>query len=189
MSRLKVAAAQIECRPGDVPVNLAGHLAMIEQARGLGVDLLEFPELSLTDYLTAPDCGTLAFDRDATILSRLAVAAGTIAVSVGFVERGTEGRYFNAQALLAGGEVVGVHRKINLPGYGRLREDKVYAAGEDLALTPLAGGWRAAVLICADSWNSALPWLAALAGANLLLLPVASSRNAVGDDFDNPRGW
>jgi predicted amidohydrolase len=189
MSRLKVAAVQIECLPGDIPANLAAHLVMIEQARGLGVDLLVFPELSLTDYLAAPDCAALALGRDASVLSELAAAAGAMAVSVGFIERGTEGRYFNVQALLAGGEVTGIHRKLNLPGYGRLREDKVYAAGEDLALTPLARGWQAATLICADSWNPALPWLAALAGANLLILPVASSRDAVDGGFDNLRGW
>lgn len=189
MSRLKVAAAQIECRPGDVPANLAAHLTMIEQARRLGVDLLVFPELSLTDYLSAPDCAALALDRDAPALFDLARAAGSMAVSVGFIERGIEGRYFNAQALLAGGEVASVHRKLNLPGYGQLREDRVYVAGETLALSLLANGWRAATLVCADSWNPALPWLAALAGANLLILPVASSRDAVDGGFDNPRGW
>jgi predicted amidohydrolase len=189
MSRLNVAAAQIECRPGDVPANLSVHLAMVERARRLGVDLLVFPELSLTDYLAAPDCAALALDRDAPTLSELARSAGMMAVSVGFIERGADGRYFNAQALLTDGEVASVHRKLNLPGYGQLREDKVYAAGETLALSPLADGWQAVTLVCADSWNPALPWLAALAGANLLILPAASSRDAVDGDFDNPRGW
>lgn len=189
MSRLRLGAAQIECRPGDLSANLASHLAMIERARRESVDLLVFPELSLTDYLSDPDCAALGLARDAAQLTVLASAAAPMAVSVGFIERGPDGEHFNAQALLVAGGVAVVHRKLNLPGYGRLREDKVYARGEALALAPLAGGWRAATLICADSWNPAWPWLAALAGANLLILPTASAREAVGGGFDNARGW
>ena len=199
MSRLTVAAAQIACRPGDMQANLARHLDAIETAQLRGVDLLVFPELSLPDYLAAPDCAVLALGRDEALLRLLAGVAGSMAVSVGFIERDEAGRFFNAQALLRHGKVMAVHRKLNLPGYGALREDAVYAAGEALGLAPLgedgaegdpAGdSWQAATLICADSWNPALPWLAALAGATLLILPVASSRDAVDGGFDNPRGW
>ena len=50
-------------------------------------------------------------------------------------------------------------------------------------------GWKAATLICADTWNPALPWLAALQHADILIVPVASSVDAVGGEFDNPGGW
>ena len=86
MSRLKVAAAQIECRPGDIPANLALHLVTIREARDQGVDLLVFPELSLTDYLTAPDLLALARPSTAPELMQLADAAGPVAVGVGFIE-------------------------------------------------------------------------------------------------------
>lgn len=188
MSYLTVAAAQIACHSGDVQANLAGHLAMIEMARSRGVDLLVFPELSLTDYLPAPDCAALAIGRDDALLATLARAAGTMAVSVGFIERDEAGHFFNAQALLQG-ENLAVHRKLNLPGYGALREDRVYVPGEALTLASLGECWQVATLICADSWNPALPWLTGLAGANLLILPVASARGAVDGGFDNPRGW
>ena len=62
---MRVAAAQIECRPGDIPANLALHLAALDSARNRGVDLLVFPELSLTDYLSEPDTATLARASDA----------------------------------------------------------------------------------------------------------------------------
>ena len=34
-----------------------------------------------------------------------------------------------------------------------------------------------------------LPWLTALRGADLLVVPAASSLDAVGHGFDNPAGW
>jgi predicted amidohydrolase len=189
MSSLKVAVAQIRCEPADLPANLAAHLDAIAGARGEGAELLLFPELSLTDYLAAPDCEALALTPDADPLMRLAGAAAGITVSAGFVERDEQGRFFNSQGLFRDGELLAIHRKLNLPGYGALREDRVYARGRTLSAIELAPGWRAATLICADAWNPALPWLAALGGANLLLLPAASARDAVGDGFDNPRGW
>jgi len=70
-----------------------------------------------------------------------------------------------------------------------LREPDVYSPGQELASIELPGSWRVSTLICADAWNPALPWLAALANSELLILPAASSRGAVGDDFDNPQGW
>lgn len=189
MSSLKVAVAQIRCEPGDVPANLAMHLSMIAAAHEAGVELLLFPELSLTDYLSAPDCEALALEQDSQALLGLAEAARGITISAGFIERGRDGRFFNAQGLFRDGKVVAIHRKLNLPCYGALREDRVYARGHTLAPAMLECGWRAATLICADAWNPALPWLAALSGINLLLLPAASALGAVGDGFDNPSGW
>jgi predicted amidohydrolase len=189
MSRLKVAAAQIECRPGDVSANLGLHLAALDEARGLGVDVLVFPELSLTDYLTAPDAPTLARAASAAELQRLAKAAGPMIVAVGFIEEAGGARFYNAQAILGGGRVLHVHRKINLATYGRLEEGRHYAPGCRLDVFPVKHPWTAAALVCADTWNPALPWLAALHGASLLLVPVASSVDAVAKDFDNRAGW
>lgn len=189
MPSLKVAVAQICCEPGDVAANLATHLFAIAEARDGGVEMLLFPELSLTDYLASPDCGTLALRQDSGQLLRLAEAAREITVSAGFIERGPDGRFFNAQGLFRDGKVLAVHRKLNLPGYGTLREDRVYAPGKALAPAGIGRGWRAATLICADGWNPALPWLAALSGIELLLLPAASALGAVGGGFDNPSGW
>ena len=186
--RIKVAVAQISSAPGFVEANVAHHLGAIAEARRDGADLLLFPELSLTGYLGAPDVDRLALDRDAAQIRRIAEAAGPMAVSLGFIERGPGGRAFNSQILLCP-DRVDVHRKINLPGYGNLREDRYFAAGDSLDPVVIGGGWRVATTICADAWNPALPWIAALRGADILLVPSASARGAVGEDFDNPRGW
>lgn len=189
MPSLTVAVAQIECVAGNLAANLEMHLDAAEQAKALGVDLLLFPELSLTDYLSAPDCNALAMTPGHAILERLAAASAGTILSAGFIERGPEGQFFNSQGLFRNGQLLAVHRKLNLPGYGALREDQVYTPGAALAPVALDQGWRAATLICADCWNPALPWLAALSGANLLLAPSASALAAIGEGFDNPHGW
>lgn len=185
---VRVAAAQIACRPGDIAANLALHEAMVSRAAKTGVDLLVFPELSLTGYESRPDTVRLARSANAPELARLAALAGRMTLAVGLIEATATGRPFNSVAIMAGGRVVGVHRKLNLPTYGSLVEGEVYAAGDavDLVPTPLAD---TACLICADTWNPALPWLAALRGAQALIVPTASARGAVAAEFDSRDGW
>ena len=48
--QLRVGLAQIDSRLGEVATNLDKHLEWIEAARAQGVELLIFPELSLTGY-------------------------------------------------------------------------------------------------------------------------------------------
>lgn len=188
MDRLKVAAAQIECRPGDIVANVARHLAAIDEARRAGIDVLVFPELSLTDYLTVPDVLGLARVPSAPELRQLAEAAGPMTIAVGFIEEAAGAQFYNAQAILRDGQTLHVHRKANLATYGRLEENKHYGRGRHVGVAALRDAWTVATLICADAWNPALPWLAALQGASLLLVPVASSVDAV-DGFDSRSGW
>lgn len=187
MSHLTLAAAQIRCVPGDIGANLALHLDAIAQARAAGVQILLFPELSLTDYLSVPDCGRLMRPLDAAEVLSLAAAAGDMLVSFGMIDA-AEGAPHNAQLLVSRGQILHVHRKLYLPQYGGLAEADHYRPGRRLAIaaTPVA---RLATLICADSWNPALVWLIAQQAPDVLLQPVASARSAVGAEFDNPGGW
>ncbi|WP_281423868.1 nitrilase-related carbon-nitrogen hydrolase [Mesorhizobium silamurunense] len=188
MGRLNLACAQISCMPGNIGSNLDKHLRFIMEARLKAVDILVFPELSLTDYLSAPDLRSLKRSIVSTEIAAIMNAAGSMAVSFGFIEAGEDGESYNAQALIYDGKVIHVHRKINLPTYGNLREGLCYAAGTRVELA-LVETTQAATLICADSYDPALTWLAALQGADLLLHPIASARSAVGGDFDNPGSW
>ena len=189
MPDLLVATAQIACRPGDIAGNVGLHLEALGQARERGVGLVVFPELSLTDYLSEPDVPALARPADAPELLHIAAAAGDMAVSVGFIERAPDGQAYNSQALFRNGRCLCVHRKVNLPSYGNLQEGRHYAAGKRIEVVGLGQDWTCATLTCADAWNPALPWLAALQGADLMIVPVASALDAVGDGFDNPSGW
>ena len=49
--KLTIGLAQISPRLGDVQANLGKHLQFIERAEAQSVDLLVFPELSLTGYM------------------------------------------------------------------------------------------------------------------------------------------
>ena len=66
--------AQISPRLGDVETNLAIYEERARAARGLGADLLVFPELSLTGYFLKDMVSTVALRLDSPEVKRLARA-------------------------------------------------------------------------------------------------------------------
>lgn len=187
--KIKVGAAQFASETGDVDANIDHHLDWIAKGRAAGLDLLVMPELSLTGHYGPERLLSAAMTRNDPRLTRLAEAAGPMAVTLGFIEEGPAAQFYNAAAILKDGALVHLHRKVNLPTYGLLEEGKHYASGRFVETYALAGQWTAGLLICADVWNPALTHLSFLQGTTLLILPVSSGVEAVGADFDNPGGW
>ena len=188
-SKLLVAAAQIDVALFDVEANVEKHIRWITEARAQGIQLLVFPELSLTGYKIGARGYELGMDVRHPLLLRLAEAAGEMRVVVGFIEEGYAAQYFCAAAYLQGGRVKFVHRKLNLANYGAMEEAKFFAAGRYLQTVPVSDPFTGAILLCADMWNPALVHLAALHGATLLMAPTNSSLDAESGDFSKPGKW
>lgn len=186
---LTLGGAQMASVIGDLDANLATHRRLIGQARDLGVDCLVFPELSLTGHYGAENLLDMAMHRDDARLIDLSRDAGEMEIVVGFIEEGPAAQFYNAAAVLKNGRLVYIHRKLNLPSYGRLIETKYYALGRFVDTHPMRGDWRMGLLICADLYNPALVHLSFLHGATLLTAPISSGREAVGGEFDNPDSW
>jgi N-carbamoylputrescine amidase len=186
---LRVACAQIDCVIGDPKANIAKHQDWIGRARKKGCDLLVFPELSLTGYGNWFNIMDVSRRADCIELRRLAESVGNMKTVVGFIEEGEGGLLYNSTAWLADGKVELVQRKLNLPTYGELSEGKFFAKGRSIDLINLNENWNVATLICADVWNPALVHVAAQNKATLLVTPIASTLEAVGNGFDNSAGW
>lgn len=187
--RLKVGAAQFASITGDVDANVEIHLDWIARGQKARLDLLVMPEVSLTGHYGAEMQLDVAMTRSDPRLLALAQAAADMAVVVGFIEEAPAAQFYNAAAILQNGRVDYLHRKLNLPTYGKLEEGKHYASGRFVDTHALDRHWCAGLLICADLWNPALTHLSFLHGATLLIAPVSSGIEAVAAAFDNPRGW
>jgi N-carbamoylputrescine amidase len=122
-------------------------------------------------------------------LAQLAEACADMQVVTGFIERAGPGQLFNAAAVLRQGQVVGLHRKLNLPTYGALEEGKWYSAGRQLTQLAVRPGWAASHLICADLWNPGLVHAAMLHRPDLVTAPIASATGAVSHGFSNETHW
>ena len=186
---LTIAAAQFASRIGDLEANFAEHHRWVDEARAAGADLLVFPELSLVGHYGAERLLEITMKRDDPRLLELSRAAGDMILIAGFIEEGPAAQFYNAAGVYKRGRCIYLHRKINLPSYGKLIETKYYAQGRFVDTHAIGEDWRLGLLICADLWNPALTHLSFLHGATLLVSPISSGVEAVGEGFDNPAGW
>ncbi|HEX3528536.1 MAG TPA: nitrilase-related carbon-nitrogen hydrolase [Thermoanaerobaculia bacterium] len=188
-STLTLGLAQLDSRLGDVEANLERHLDWVASARAQGVDLLVFPELSLTGYRLLHLTSRVAMAPGSPVLERLAEAARPMAVVAGFVETGGNGVLYNSAVLLSGGARVHIHRKLYLPTYGIFQEERFLRPGKRLGLASLSWG-QAGILICEDLWHPELARRLAVAGARLLLIPSAGpGRVGPGEDPASHESW
>lgn len=188
-SNLTVAAAQFASAIGDLDTNFAEHHRWVAAAREVEADLLVFPELSMVGHYGAENLLDVTMRRDDPRLLELSRAAGETILVVGFVEEGPGAQFYNAAGVYKAGRLIYIHRKVNLPSYGKLIETKYYAQGRFVDTHAIDEDWRLGLLISADLWNPALTHLAFLHGATLLIAPISSGVEAVGEAFDNPSGW
>jgi predicted amidohydrolase len=176
---LQLAVLQTDAELGRIEANvarLAGRIA--------GADLVLTPELSLTGYVLRDRVHDVALPLNVgssppALLSPL--AGGQAQLIAGLVELGADGIPYNCAAVLGGGLVRHAHRKIHLPTYGMFEEGRWFGRGRTVDLFDLPGGWRAAILVCEDLWHPGLVYLAAAAGADLLLVLSAAAGRGVLD--------
>ncbi|MCY4021417.1 MAG: carbon-nitrogen hydrolase [Chloroflexi bacterium] len=175
--RIKVGLAQIYPKLGDLAYNLRRHLDYARQAREEGVDLLVFPELSLTGYQVQDLVPEVAIETDANdkIFGKLldATADGEIDIVVGFVHRDQRNRFYIANAYLSGGAALHLHHKLYLPTYAMFDESRYFARGNSVRAFDTRFG-RLGMLICEDFWHVSPAYLLWLDGADILILNSSS---------------
>ncbi|HSC58614.1 MAG TPA: NAD+ synthase [Gemmatimonadales bacterium] len=178
----RLAIAQFRPTKGAYVENLARVGALF---REMGAwpeppDIVLFPEAALTGYFLEGGVRELAVEAPrlyADLAARHAESgAPPVDVAIGFYEL-HENRLHNA-ALYAtlGGTGAGirhVHRKVFLPTYGVFDEERFVEAGKTVHAFDTRFG-RTAMLVCEDAWHSLMPTLAALDGAQLILIPSAT---------------
>ncbi len=175
---LRLALCQINATVGDIAGNERRILDALDRAREAGAQLAIFPELTVTGYPPEDLLLGTHFLRDArAALDRLAARTAGIVAVVGFPES-ADGRVHNAAAVLAGGAVAAIHRKIHLPNYGVFDEQRYFRAGATSSLIDV-GPHRIGLTVCEDVWEPGPPASTqSLAGATLIVNLSASPYHA-----------
>jgi NAD+ synthetase len=159
---------------------------MVALAKGPAVpDVLVLPETALTGYFVEGGVQELAVSSDQLFADLAAQhsAAGLppIDVVTGFYEIWNTRLYNSALVVRLGGAGAGVkhvHRKIFLPTYGVFDEERFVDPGRSVQAFEL-GTCRAAVLVCEDAWHSLVPTIAALDGAQVIIVLCASPARGI----------
>src|SRR5690348_4396301 len=192
---VRLAIAQIRPTKGEYAANLqkiGGVLAQVAKLEPVP-DLAIFPETATSGYFVeggvrdvAVTAGTLFRDLQ---LEHEAAKAPPMDVAVGFYEV-FQNHFYNSCLYATLGNaspgVTHVHRKMFLPTYGVFDEERFVERGRELRAFDTRWG-RAAILICEDAWHSISGTIAALEGAQLVIVPSASPARGTGMDEEGVR--
>lgn len=179
MSSLRIAAAQSVSLPGNISANLDTHCAFIRAASVAAVDLLLFPELSLTGY-ELDSLGSCALKVDDGVLApvRELACSKSMTVIVGApLENRTPRPYIAAFIFFPDGRM-DVYCKTHLHS----GEQAFATAGEGVARCHALNGELFSLAICADTAHEVHAKRAATAGASLYLASVLVSESGYSAD-------
>ncbi|MBO3802222.1 MAG: nitrilase-related carbon-nitrogen hydrolase [Thermoproteota archaeon] len=174
---MRVGIAQISSKLGNIQENLRKHASFIEEAKSKSVDLLVFPELSLTGY-NLKDLYFELSKESTEALNYLSSTYKDIHMLVGFIYEPRIGLYYNSAAILGEGKVKQIYQKIYLPTYGLFEEGRYFTEVNQeyfyILKTVSVNGINVAAIICEDAWHPEPAELLARIGADLILIPASS---------------
>lgn len=180
----------------DLDQNYALIASLAEEARERGVDFLALPEAAIGGYLsslgnhgdtvkTTTRSLPPAIRADGPEIKRVQQLAGDLVVAIGFCELADDGETrYNAAALLDGGHVYGVYRKVHQP----LGESMSYSAGAHYNVYDTPAG-RIGLQICYDKAFPEAARVMALDGAQIIasLSAWPAARTATAENLQDDR--
>jgi NAD+ synthase (glutamine-hydrolysing) len=149
---VRIAIAQINTIVGDFNYNSKLIGSYLRKAQKAHVDIILFPELTITGY--PPEDLLLKKDfilENQKVLKSLIAKTKGITALIGYAEKSKEG-LFNSMAVISNGKFVDSYRKMLLPNYGVFDEHRYFKAGN----TPCRlakDGIVYALTICEDLWE------------------------------------
>lgn len=167
------------------------HLEHIDAAAADGVQLIVFPELSLTGYYLRDLVPDVALRLESPQVQALAERSSALSVVVGLVEETPEFDFHVSALYLEGGRIRHVHRKVYLPTYGMFDEERYYGVGDRIRAFDTQLG-RCAMLICEDLWHPSTVYIASRDRMQYLVAPsdspvrgLASGRPEAADIYED----
>lgn len=195
---VKVAAAVPHVQVADCFYNIQQMESLMRQASDKGVQIIAFPEMSVTAY-TCLDLfaqQTLLKNAEQALLKLVSDTADLNILTIAGAPLVTENRLINAAVAFQSGKILGVVPKTYIPNYKEFQEqrwftsatelrdktvsigDRTYPLGSHLLFT--AGQVKVGIEICEDLWVPVPPSsLLAMEGANILV-NISASNELIG---------
>jgi predicted amidohydrolase len=154
MNNLNIALVQMRCEKGAIDENLAAMHESLASAAARGVDVIAFPEASITGYIDPLRYPDAVLRVDGPEVARfVATTSGTqITAIAGLIEANGPGRPWITQVVARGGRLLGFYRKRTIPD----DEAALFSPGDGGVGVFAHPKARFGVAICADIDNAAV---------------------------------
>lgn len=149
---MRVAVAQVNVTVGDLVGNCRKMADFICRARAHDADIVVFPELAVCGYPPEDLLYKDHFVRDNIEAMRSLARHGQgVTVIAGFVDVDTQGKLYNAAAVIHNKQLKGIYRKEELPNYGVFDEKRYFHSGIKNKIYGI-NKKRIGISICEDIW-------------------------------------
>ena len=113
MNTIKIGLVQMRCEKGAITENLAAIQAYLQAGISQNVDIMCFPEMSITGYINPLNYPEAVLRLDGPEIARFVAMTQDNAITAiaGFVEANPDGKPFITQVIAQAGKVLGVYRK------------------------------------------------------------------------------
>jgi len=175
--KIRVALAQINCRREDKAENMKKMEEMVTKAKKQAVDLVIFPELSLTGYVVRDQTYELAetipgpstkFMEDIARKTEAYIIFGMPELS-----EKTQATIYNTAVLVGPEGFIGRYRKMYLPTHSVFEEKRYFRPGYQTTVFDTKLG-KIGLIICYDIFFPEVSRLTRLKGAQLIVCISAS---------------
>lgn len=175
--KIKVSAIQMASRE-DVMENLERAEKFLNIAAEKGANIISFPELFCTKWFPCEvnkKYFNLADSKDGIIIKNMRKLSKKydVLLVVPFFERYRK-KFYNSCAIIDGGKLLGIYRKVHIPNIPLYEESFYFTGGSEFPVFNTRFG-KIGVQICWDNFFPEGYRILALKGAKLVITPTASA--------------
>ncbi len=169
MKKFKVAAASIPNYIGEIDRSVKKMEEWVINAKKEGVELILFPELSLTGYIINDVSKDIAVTIPGEAIDKVIEIAAkhSIFICFGAIERHEE-RIFCSQVLVSKNGIIGKQSKIHVPQ----QESLYWEAGDSIEVFDI-GLAKVGMSVCRDSFFPEYQRTLYFKGAEIILMPFS----------------
>jgi N-carbamoylputrescine amidase len=173
MRNLRLALAVINCPVAATEKNLENVAKWSEEASRQGADVVCFPELNVTGYLSDKVLAQTALPVPGPETERLVEIARALSLVIlaGLAEKDLQGRVFATHLVATPQGLAGVYRKVHIAP----PEQALFTPGSQVPLHSLREV-TTGIQLCYDAHFPELSTRMALDGCDLIVIPHASPR-------------
>jgi predicted amidohydrolase len=177
---MKVRGVQFSPKLGNVADNLRFHEEQVQRAVRDGMELIVFPELSLSGYQLKDIILDVILQERSPEVEMLRLLSRDIAIVVGLPLEREAGLVYNSALCFADGKLLHRHDKTQLPNFGMFEERMIFTAGCHFRTFPL-GEFTAGILICRELLFPVTAYLHYLQGCDFLIGISNSPHRGMGE--------
>ena len=165
---MRVRAVQFAPALGNLDKNMAFHRQKIQEAVEEQIDLIIFPELSLSGYHLKDIVFDVTLHSDSVETRKIGELSRDIDILVGSPYEAMTGQITNSALYFSQGALLHNHEKVQLPNFAMFEEKMIFKPGGEFRCFS-SKGFRIGILICREILFPVHGYLHYLQGIDFLI--------------------